>query len=47
MKNNNHLWLRRLITFGFIILFAFYIGFRVGKNAAKSERQDVQMQQSK
>jgi hypothetical protein len=47
MKNNSYVWLRRLITWDFIVLFAFYLGFRVGENAAKCEKQNVQMQQSK
>jgi len=47
MKNENSIWLRRLITWCFIVLFAFYLGFRLGKNAAQRERQNIQMQQSK
>lgn len=47
MNMNSYVWIRKLITFGFIVLFAFYVGYWIGKNAATTERQDMQMQQVK
>ena len=47
METYNYVWLRRVIAWSFIALFAFYLGFRFSKNVAQRERQNIQMQQSK